>query len=270
MIELPEAINIANQMNDALKEKKIEYGNRGNSPHKFAFYNHTPEEYESIFAGKIIGESRNYGSLILTEIGSDNILILGGGGEKIILHQSEKTIPKKYQLLLEFSDETYLTVTVQGWGFAQLKQKTEIGSGGVSPISDAFTYEYFQSLFYDLKEEDPRSAKFFIISKPGIWGVGNGYSQDILFRAKIHPRRRVIDLSEYEKSTFYEAIKETIGKAVELGGRDDESDLYGNKGKYKRILDSRTNGTPCPECGTTIEKISFLGGASYFCPNCQV
>jgi formamidopyrimidine-DNA glycosylase len=270
MIELPEALNIAKQISKELKGKKIKYGNRGNSPHKFAFYNHSPEEYESILAGKTIGDSKEHGSLILIAIDPEYMLILGGGGEKIIFQQSEKTIPKKYQLLLQFEDDTYLTVTVQGWGFAQLKGKSEIGNGGISPISDEFNFDYFQRLFDDLREDDPRSAKYFIISKPGIWGIGNGYSQDILFRAKIHPRRRIIELTEYEKSALYEAIKDTMSQAVELGGRDDESDLYNNKGGYKRILDSRTNGTPCPECGTTIEKISFLGGASYFCPNCQV
>lgn len=270
MIELPEAMTIATQMNYELKGKKIEYGNRGNSPHKFAFYNHSPEEYETILKDRIIGESKGFGSLILTRLEPDLFLILGGGGERILFHQNEDTLPKKYQLLLQFKDDTYLTVTVQGWGFNQIKHQSEIGNEGISPISDVFTYDYFQTLFNDLKEGDPRSAKFFIISKPGIWGVGNGYSQDILFRAKIHPRRRVIELTEYEKLALYKAIKETLTQAVDMGGRDDEHNLYNNTGKYKRILDSRTNGTPCPECGTTIEKISFLGGASYFCPNCQV
>ena len=276
MIELPEAMTIAKQMNYELKGKKIEYGNRGNSPHKFAFYNRPPEEYESLLKDKTIGDVRDCGSLILTSVEPNYMLVFGGGGERILLHQNEKTLPKKYQLLLNFDDDTYLTVTVQGWGSAQLYNQSEVIANPhltntrVSPISDAFTYEYFQRLFDDLKEEDPRSAKFFIISKPGIWGVGNGYSQDILFRAKIHPRRRVIELTEYEKSALYKAIKETLIQAVDLNGRDDEKDLYGNFGKYKRILDSRTNGTPCPECGTPIEKISFLGGASYFCPKCQV
>jgi len=270
MIELPEATTIAMQMNYELKGKTIEYGNRGNSPHKFAFYNHSPEEYETILKDRTIGESKGFGSLILTCLEPDHFLILGGGGERILFHRSEETLPKKYQLLLQFKDDTYLTVTVQGWGFNQIKNQSEISSEGVSPISDAFTYDYFKSLFSGLKEADPRSAKFFIISKPGIWGVGNGYLQDILFRAKIHPRRRVIELADYEKMALYEAAKETIKQAVDLSGRDDEKDLYGNFGGYKRILDSRTNGTPCPECGTTIEKISFLGGASYFCPKCQV
>ena len=108
-----------------------------------------------------------------------------------------------------------------------------------------------------------------MISKPGIWGVGNGYLQDILFRAKIHPRRRAIDITEEEKRALYEAIIITLKQATALGGRDTERDLYNRPGDYRRMLDSRSAGQPCSECGTLIVKIQYLGGSSYFCPDCQ-
>ena len=57
---------------------------------------------------------------------------------------------------------------------------------------------------------------------------------------------------------------------VAQGGRDGEIDLFGQPGGYRRILSSETAGKPCPECETPIEKIQYLGGASYFCPKCQV
>jgi formamidopyrimidine-DNA glycosylase len=53
------------------------------------------------------------------------------------------------------------------------------------------------------------------------------------------------------------------------GGRNDEVDLLGNPGGYVRIMDSRAAGKPCPECGATVQKIHYLGGACYFCPKCQ-
>jgi len=277
MIELPEASTIAREMNDELRGKRVESGIRGNAPHKFAFYNHPPEEYEAILRGKTMGPTIEHGSLIWASVESDYMLVLGGGGERILFHRSEDTLPKKHQLLLHFEDDTYLTVTVQGWGCVQLFHKSEIeaqrgyhlGRKAVSPLSDEFTFEYFQGLFKELTEEDPRSVKFFMISKPGIWGVGNGYLQDILFRAKIHPKRRSIDITEKERRALYEATRQTLKQAVELGGRDTERDLYNRAGRYRRILDSRNVGQPCPECGTPIEKIQYLGGASYFCHRCQ-
>ncbi|MDH5795844.1 MAG: endonuclease VIII [Candidatus Bathyarchaeota archaeon] len=275
MIELPEATVIARQMSDELKGKTIESSIRGSSPHKFAFYTRSPEEYEAILKGKTMGLSKEHGSLILASVGPDHVLVFGGGGERILFHRSKDTLPQKHQLLLHFQDDTYLTVTVQGWGSVQLFHQSEIaahpyvGKKAPSPLSDAFTFEYLQGLFGSLEEEDKRSIKYFVISEPGILGVGNGYLQDILFRAKIHPRKRSIDITETEKRALYKAIRTTLKQAVESGGRDTERDLYNHRGGYRRILDSKKVGQPCPECGTPIEKTQYLGGASYFCPNCQ-
>jgi formamidopyrimidine-DNA glycosylase len=276
MIELPEALIIARQMSKELKGKRIESGIRGNVPHKFAFYSGSAEEYEAILKGKMMGEATGHGNAILASVEPDYTLVLGGGGERILFHQSESTLPKKHHLLLHYQDGTYLTVTVQGWGNVLLLHQSElvehphVGEKRVSPLSDAFTLEYLQGLFEELEEGDSRSIKFFIISEPGIWGVGNGYLQDILFRAKIHPRRRAIDIVEEERRALHKAIRETLKQAVDLGGRDTERDLYNCRGGYRRILDSKSVGQPCPECGTPVEKIQYLGGACYLCPSCQV
>jgi formamidopyrimidine-DNA glycosylase len=276
MIELPEALIIARQMTQELQGKRIESCIRGNAPHKLAFYSRSPEEYAAILQDKTMGATTEHGSWILAAVEPDYVLVLGEGGERIIFHRDASTLPKKHQFLLHFADGTYLTVTVQGWGAALLLHQSEVashpyvGKQAVSPISDAFTFEYFQGLFGELEAADSRSVKFFVISQPGIWGVGNGYLQDILFRARIHPRRRVITLTAEERRALYEAIRVTLKQAVELGGRDTERDLYDRPGGYRRILDSRNVGQPCPACGTPIEKIQYLGGASYFCPHCQV
>jgi formamidopyrimidine-DNA glycosylase len=275
MIEFPEAYTIAHQISAELKGKRIESAVRGNVAHKFAFYSRTAEEYADILKGKTIGEAHVNGPLIVTTVEPDYVIVLGGGGERILLHPSEKTIPKKHHLLLNFEDQTHLSVTVQGWGSALLLSKTELhehpfyNTISIPPLSKDFTHPYFRGLFEGLEAEDSRSIKYFVISKPGILGVGNGYLQDILFKAKIHPRRRAAQLSESEQQALFHAIPEVLQKAVALGGRDTEHDLHDQPGKYVRILDSRNVGKPCPECATPTEKASFLGGAVYFCPKCQ-
>ena len=276
MIELPEAFTIARQMTAELQGKRIGSGSRGNSPHKFAFYSRSAEEYEAILAGKTVGETVGHGVNTITALDPGYVLVLGGGGERILLHRDGTTVPKKYHLYLGFDDGSCLTVSVQGWGAAMLLRPDELEQvpwlkpKGPSPLSDDFTLDYFLGLFDTIPPDDKRAAKYFLISEPGVWGVGNGYTQDILFRARIHPRRRVVDTSVEERRALYEAGRQTLAQATELGGRTDERDLYGNPGGYQRILDSTAAGNPCPVCGTTIEKIQFLGGASYFCPRCQV
>lgn len=65
------------------------------------------------------------------------------------------------------------------------------------------------------------------------------------------------------------AIRDTLEEAIDLGGRDTEHTLFGEPGGYVPILDKRSRGTPCTNCSTPIEKIQYLGGSCYICPNCQ-
>lgn len=275
MIELPGATVIAQQINEELTGKRIEYGNRGNSPHKFAFTSGTAEEYEQILKGKTIGPARGHGSAILVPIEPGHMLVLGGGGERILYHQEERTHPKKHQLWLRFADGTSLTVTVQGWGNVMLLPQATAGehrhvqSDRIPPLSDGFTWEHFQGLFESVDPESSKSCKFFLISEPGVWGIGNGCLQDILYHAGLHPKRKIVDVGEDTKRALYDAIVSTLSQMVELGGRESERDLYGTRGQYVRILDSKTKGQPCPQCATPIEKSQYLGGAIYFCPTCQ-
>ncbi len=276
MIEFPEAITIARQIDKELKGKQIASGVRGSSPHKFAFTGkYSNEEFAAIVKDKTVGTARAEGWIILTNLEPDYVLSLGCGGEQILYHTSEKTLPRKHQLLLNFRDDTYLTVTVSGWGEVRLIKQSEIPNhplikkNAISPLSDAFSFAYFNSLFDEIPENSRISAKYFIISKPRIWGVGNGCTQDILYRAKIHPKRQMASLSVEERQILYETIRQTLVEMVELGGRDSEVDLYNQRGGYQRILHSKAVGHPCPKCGTPIEKIQYLGGAAYFCPSCQ-
>jgi formamidopyrimidine-DNA glycosylase len=275
MIELPEAVVIARQMDEVLAGKRIERGNRGNAPHKFAFANGSAEEYEAVFQGRTVGKSCAHGNAILTDIEPGYTLVLGGGGERILFHPREHKLPKKHHLWLGFEDGTALTVSVQGWGNTLLLPQASTGehrhvrADSVMPLTDAFTWEYFQALFAQVDPESKASIKYFTVSEPGVWGIGNGCLQDILFRARIHPRRRAVDVTTSEQRALYDAINATLQEMVDLGGRESERDLYGERGRYVRTMDSKTAGQPCPNCDTPIMKIQYLGGSCYLCPACQ-
>jgi formamidopyrimidine-DNA glycosylase len=107
------------------------------------------------------------------------------------------------------------------------------------------------------------------VSDPKIWGVANGYLQDILFHAGLHPRHRATQVDADAQRRLHAAIRCTLEAAILQGGRESERDLFNQRGGYARLMDSKTKGQPCPTCGTAIEKISYLGGSCYFCPNCQ-
>jgi formamidopyrimidine-DNA glycosylase len=273
MIELPEAMALAGQINDELKGAVIESGNCGNRPHKWAFYSRLKAQYPQILAGKKVGKADGAGSMVAVRLKPGYALMLGDGGLRILLHGADDELPKKHQLLLRFKDGRRLTVSVQGWGFLQLIPEENVATHhsrqGISPVSDAFTYERFKGLVLGYERAEKDSLKKYLISESGISGIGNGYLQDILFRAKLHPRRKVAEMTGKERLGLYRAIRTTMREAARLGGRDTERGLHGEGGGYHPILDTRAKGRPCPECGTAIEKISYLGGSCYLCSSCQ-
>jgi formamidopyrimidine-DNA glycosylase len=140
---------------------------------------------------------------------------------------------------------------------------------GLSPVSEDFTYTRFRQLLKECERADKDSIKAFIISGGSIAGIGNGYLHDVVFRAGIHPTRKVGDITGRERQRLYNAIRATVREAISKGGRDTERNLHNMPGGYRPILDSRAKGKPCPTCGMPVEKIQYLGGASYFCPACQ-
>ena len=91
----------------------------------------------------------------------------------------------------------------------------------------------------------------------------------ILFRAHLSPKRKVRSLDAGDRAALYHAMRDTLEEAIDLGGRDTERTLFGEPGGYIPVLDKRAKGLPCPNCGTLIEKIQYLGGSCYVCPTCQ-
>ena len=275
MIELPEAAVISQQMADRLASKTIAEAVFGHTPHKFAFANHTPAEYAEILAGRILGEARAHGNAILLPVGEAWVLALGGGGERILYHADASTLPKRHQLLLRFSDKTFLSVTVQGWGNVLLLRPSEflehshIGPARPSPLDEAYTLAHFETLFDALDPDGRTSMKTFAISDPKIWGIGNGCLQDILFQGRLHPKRPAISLSPDERRALWSAAVTVSRQIAAAGGRETERDLFGRPGGYQRILHSKSAGTPCPTCGSLIERFQYLGGACVVCPQCQ-
>jgi len=135
------------------------------------------------------------------------------------------------------------------------------------PTDEKFTPDYFRKLLASKKT----GVKSFLLDQKNVAGIGNVYIQDILFRAKLHPNRKISTLSEKEITLLHKTIREVLNNSIKLGGAAFELDFYGRKGGCtpNNFLVGYKSGKPCPQCGTTIEKIRTGSTASYICPSCQ-
>jgi formamidopyrimidine-DNA glycosylase len=137
-----------------------------------------------------------------------------------------------------------------------------------SPLTEAFTLDYFKAMAMDAKART-MSAKAFLATEQRIPGLGNGVLQDILFNSELNPKRKIETLSDSELEKLYRCVRHTLADMAGKGGRDTENDLYGLPGGYASVLSRNTVGTACPRCGGTIVKEAYMGGSVYYCPGCQ-
>jgi formamidopyrimidine-DNA glycosylase len=275
MFDLTQFAILATQMNDTLQGKTIQKGQLGNSPHKFVWYNRTHDEFERLTEGKVVGQARAKGNWLFVPLEPGYVLLLGECGGKVLYHAPGSKLPKKYHLYILFDDDSFLTATTQMWGAMELYKKGEeqnreyVKDMRTTPLEPGFTLEYFTALVDDLLEGKKRSAKALLTQDQLIPGLGNAIAQDILFRARLHPRHPITEMSADQRRALYDAIVDTVHDVIAQRGRYDEVDLYGNRGGYVRLMDKNALGRPCPECGGEVEKIQYLGGSCYLCPSCQ-
>lgn len=272
MLEIPESLTFARQLNEKVRGRTIIKAAANSSPHKFAFYNVDPAEYGPLLQGQTIKESYGYGAIV--EIRAGKLCLTVNDGAYPCYYDSAAKAPQKHQLRLELDNGSAITVTVQMYGGIHVNKdgKNEsvfyLGSKNKpQPMTEGFDRAYFGTLLKPGWEK--LSAKAFLATEQRIPGLGNGVLQDILFNAGINPKRKMGTLTETEIDGLYRSIIDTLAEMTRLGGRDTERDLYGNNGGYVTILSKNTVGKPCPRCGTLIEKTAYMGGAVYWCPACQ-
>lgn len=110
--------------------------------------------------------------------------------------------------------------------------------------------------------------KSVLTNEEFVAGIGNAYSDEILWWAKVHPYRKRTELTDDEVGTLYRAMHEVI----EWGSRQvaEEVAREGISIKPREFLNvHRKGGQPCPRCGTTISEVTAGGRITNFCRTCQ-
>lgn len=272
MIEIVEAVVFSKQIKEGLMNKEIKDCQVEVSPHKFCFYTKEKSFYKEMLVGKVFTDCQPNGGQI--EMMFEDIHLLLTDGANFMYYTDKKEIPKKHQLLLEFTDNTYFVVSIRMYGGVMVFKKGTlhweyytVQRSKPNVLSDDFSFSYFLGLID--KEKPSLTVKALLATEQRIPGLGNGCLQDILFQARINPRKKIGTLTEQDKASLFWAIKNTLSDMIYKGGRDTETDMYGNKGGYKLIMGSKGLDVPCMHCGSMIVKEAFMGGSVYYCPICQ-
>lgn len=139
---------------------------------------------------------------------------------------------------------------------------------GPEPLDPAFGPEEMERIFGASRSP----VRTVLLDQRRLAGVGNIYANEALHRARIHPRRPARTLERSEFNRLHAALTGLLEAAVEAGGTTirDFRNATGERGRYSRHLRVYDrHGHPCPECGSTIERIVFGNRSAFVCPGCQ-
>ncbi len=194
--------------------------------------------------------------------------------------------PHKYtHIILEFSDRSklyYNDLRKFGWWRVIDGRKTKSQSGqsaleqvinqfAPEPLGKDFTLDHFKRA---LKRKAKSTIKQALMDEQKVVaGVGNIYSDETLFCARVNPRRRCRDLSERKIAAIFRCIPKVLKESIVAGGTSFSNfiHLQGQKGDFYQ--QARVYGKAGKNCrrkdGGLIERVTIGNRSSHFCPICQ-
>jgi formamidopyrimidine-DNA glycosylase len=139
---------------------------------------------------------------------------------------------------------------------------------GVDAISPRFT----STSLFQLLSASKRPLKDFLLDQSRIAGIGNIYSCESLWHARLHPRRRANSLRPAESRRLHKAIVSVLSRALECclhPAPDFRDPDWWFQGLEKILRAYGREGKPCRRCGLPIQRFAQSGRSTYFCARCQ-
>ncbi len=139
---------------------------------------------------------------------------------------------------------------------------------GPEPLSESFT----PARLRDMLARHRGALKALLLNQSFLAGLGNIYSDEALFEARLHPERPANTLTAEEVERLYHAIRCVLWRGIKNRGTtfSDYRDAQGRPGRNQEALAVyRREGERCPTCQGIVERVTVGGRSSHFCPTCQ-
>jgi formamidopyrimidine-DNA glycosylase len=220
---------------------------------------------ESLVGATLERVSRR-GKYLVFEFAGPRLLVhLSQGGRIDVEDPPKKTRPRGAVVRLAFDRRPSILVKEfgrerkAGWWVLAEGDEGPLAKLGAEPDSPEFER-------FVLASDDARRVHTILRDQRTVSGIGRGYSDDILHRAKLSPFATLAALSNEERRDLLDAVHEILAEALEAerrraGGLPTKiGDHFTVHGKY---------GTPCPRCGDDLRRISYESHEVTYCPACQ-
>jgi formamidopyrimidine-DNA glycosylase len=279
MPELPEVEVLRRDLDKEIVGKKIKTvevtGTRSVRRHR------NKKEFISLLEGRKVASIQRRGKYLVCRLdGAEALVIhLGMSGQLLRAKTAREKAPKHTHVVITFTQGGLLRF-VDPRTFGEMfvtkyddleEQVEELAHLGLDPLETAMSWDLFGRMLADKKTR----LKNLLMDQKFIAGIGNVYSDEILFNAGLRWDRMSDSLSQQEVRRLYRAISETLQDAVKYRGSSlaDEQyvDLFGQPGEYQQyhqVYDKE--GKACQRCRRPLHRARFSNRSTFYCDACQV
>ncbi len=261
MPELPEIQALAERLDQVLAGSTFE---RADALQFSSLKTVTPRASE--LEGRTLERVGRRGKFLILELDGPRILVhLSQGGRVDVEAPPKTTKPRGAVVRFRFEDRPSVLVKEfgrerkAGWWVLAAGDDGPLEKLGPEPDSAEFA-----SLALD--GDDARRVHTILRDQRTVAGIGRGYSDDILHRAKLSPYASLDKLPNDERRRLLDAVHEVLDEATKVerkrsGGLPTKiGDHFTVHGRY---------GTPCPVCGDDLRRVSYESHEVTYCPTCQ-
>lgn len=154
------------------------------------------------------------------------------------------------------------------------KESIHLKHLGPEPLDKNFDFKKFKSALSYTKANNHRPIKQVLLDQSTIAGIGNIYSDEMLWLSNIHPKSKLENIPDKVLKKLFSAMKDVLQKGIDFGGdsMSDYRDIHGNRGNFQNHHNVyRKNKEKCGKrgCAGDIMREVIAGRSTHFCPKHQ-
>lgn len=273
MPELPEVETVVRGLQKLLPGRKVLGVRLGKTD-----FIDDPAALERDLPGKTITGVRRYGKFLVFDLkpsdagsGSDSLLVHLGMTGQLVTCPREAPVAPHTHVFFALDDGRELRYTdIRRFGRIRILSNGQhaeaLGKLGLDPL-EASPREFAVQI-----GRRRAMIKALLLNQSVFRGIGNIYTDESLWRAKINPKRLGANLKPKEMAALYRSVQGVLNEAIRLRGSSisDYVDAAGERGEFQlRHRVYQREGKKCLRCKTPIRRVIVAGRSSYFCPRCQ-
>ena len=273
MPELPEVENVVLGLKNRIKNYIIT-SVRIKEPGLIAY----PElkKFKKQIKNRKISDISRRGKYILIHLLENKIMVIHlRMTGKLLVKPSNEPLTKHTHVIFKLNHKSDLRFNnIRKFGRIYLIDSDNYeAAGGLSelgpePLASDFNFSDFEKLF----EGRTAKIKSLLLNQKFIAGLGNIYTDEVLYRSGIHPKRKADTIAKEELEKLYKYIRKILKLGIKYNGTtfSDYVNAFGEKGRFQEKLKVyQKEGEKCNKCGEIIVKDKVAGRSTYFCPTCQ-